>query len=208
MGEERNHIKIFVSSTVYDFETDLRRIFATLDGYGYEVYMSKEGTIPLDSSQSNLENCVNGVNECDVFLGIVRPRIGSGVLEKDGRSITAQEFDRAISLGKPRFILADYRVEFAHQFLNLMDLTPDSIPKNREKIYKDETGKEVVLLKPNNVIHGECVEIYRMAIQHDVNPAARVGNWAQPYKNSEDILRFLEAQFKNVERIKRMIDGK
>ena len=82
MSAERNHIKIFVSSTVYDFETDLRRIFATLDGYGYDVYMSKEGTIPLDSRFSNLVNCVNGVEECDVFLGIVRPRIGSGVLEK------------------------------------------------------------------------------------------------------------------------------
>ena len=47
MSEERNHIKVFVSSTVYDFETDLRRIFATLDGFGYDVYMSKEGTIRL-----------------------------------------------------------------------------------------------------------------------------------------------------------------
>ena len=122
MSEERNHIKIFVSSTVYDFETDLRRIFATLDGFGYDVYMSKEGTIPLDSRLSNLVNCVNGVEECDVFLGIVRPRIGSGVLEKEGRSITAQEFDRAIELDMPRFILADYRVEFAHKFLNLMKI--------------------------------------------------------------------------------------
>ena len=82
MNEERNHIKIFVSSTVYDFETDLRRIFLTLDGFGYDVYMSKEGTIPLDSRLSNLINCVNGVEECDIFLGIVRPLIGSGVLEK------------------------------------------------------------------------------------------------------------------------------
>lgn len=36
MSAERNHIKVFVSSTVYDFETDLRRIFATLDGFGYD----------------------------------------------------------------------------------------------------------------------------------------------------------------------------
>ena len=97
MSEKRNHIKVFVSSTVYDFETDLRRIFLTLDGFWYDVYMSKEGTIPLDSRLSNLINCVNGVEECDIFLGIVRPLIGSGVLEKGGRSITAQEFDKAIN---------------------------------------------------------------------------------------------------------------
>ena len=207
MSAERNHIKIFVSSTVYDFETDLRRIFATLDGYGYDVYMSKEGTIPLDSRFSNLVNCVNGVEECDVFLGIVRPRIGSGVLEKKGRSITAQEFDKAIEIDMPRFILADYRVEFAHKFLKLMDMGVDKIPLN--KIRKSiVAGKEVNLIKPNDIIHGECVEIYRLAIQdHVIPPTVRIGNWAQPYKDSEDIQRFIESQFKDVERIKSIIHG-
>lgn len=207
MSAERNHIKIFVSSTVYDFETDLSRIFATLDGYGYDVYMSKEGTIPLNSRLSNLVNCVNGVEECDVFLGIVRPLIGSGVLEKGGRSITAQEFDKAIESGMPRFILADYRVEFAHQFLKLMKMEFDAIPLNKE-ITDEENGKTIKKIKPNNVVHGECVEIYRLAIQDNIHPAmSRIGNWAQPYRNSEDILRFIEAQFKNVERIKSLING-
>ncbi|MBR5204919.1 MAG: DUF4062 domain-containing protein [Bacteroidaceae bacterium] len=208
MSEERNHIKIFVSSTVYDFETDLRRIFLTLDGFGYDVYMSKEGTIPLDSRLSNLVNCVNGVEECDIFLGIVRPLIGSGVLEKNGRSITAQEFDKAIELGKPRFVLADYRVEFAHKFLSLMKQNISSIPLNREKTVKDEEGNNKTILLPNNVVHGECVEIYRLAIQNTIKPANRIGNWAQPYKDSEDIQRFIESQFKDVERIKSIIDGK
>lgn len=207
MSEERNHIKIFVSSTVYDFETDLRRIFATLDGFGYDVYMSKEGTIPLDSRLSNLVNCVNGVEECDVFLGIVRPCIGSGVLEKDGRSITAQEFDKAIELNMPRFILADYRVEFAHKFLKLMNMNLDNIPLNREKII-EINGKEIKKVKPNNLVHGECVEIYRLAIQDAEEPANRIGNWAQPYKDGEDIQRFIESQFKDVERIKDLINGK
>ena len=203
MTAERNHIKVFVSSTFYDFETVLRNIFIMLDGFGYDVYMSKEGTIPLNSRLSNLVNCVNGVDECDVFLGIVRPLIGSGVLEKGARSITAQEFDRAIELGMLRFILADYRVEFAHKFLNLMDQNPDDIPLNKEKI-KD--GK--IIVKPNNLVHGECVDIYRSAIQNHIHPAsARIGNWAQPFKDGEDILRFVEAQFKNVELIKSLING-
>jgi len=207
MSEERNHIKIFVSSTVYDFETDLRRIFATLDGFGYDVYMSKEGTIPLDSRLSNLVNCVNGVEECDVFLGIVRPCIGSGVLEKDGRSITAQEFDKAIELNMPKFILADYRVEFAHKFLKLMNMNLDNIPLNIEKII-EINGEKVKKVKPNNLVHGECVEIYRLAIQDAKDPVNRTGNWAQPYKDGEDIQRFIESQFKDVERIKDLINGK
>lgn len=207
MNEERNHIKIFVSSTVYDFETDLRRIFLTLDGFGYDVYMSKEGTIPLDSRLSNLINCVNGVEECDIFLGIVRPLIGSGVLEKEGRSITAQEFDKAIELGIPRFILADYRIEFAHKFLKLMNMNIDSIPLNREKTITDEKNKKKTILTPNNIVHGECVEIYRLAIQDNTIPVNRIGNWAQPYKDSEDIQRFIESQFKDIERIKSLING-
>lgn len=209
MSAERNHIKIFVSSTVYDFETDLRRIFATLDGFGYDVYMSREGTIPLNSRFSNAINCVNAVDECDIFFGIVRPLIGSGVLEKGGRSITAQEFDRAIELGMLRYVLADYRVEFAHNFLNLMKIDLESIPLNKEKTIVDENGKNAIILKPNNLVHGECVEIYRNAIQNHIHPAsARIGNWAQPYKDGEDIQRFIEAQFKDVERIKTYLYGK
>ena len=207
MSEKRNHIKVFVSSTVYDFETDLRRIFLTLDGFGYDVYMSKEGTIPLDSRLSNLINCVNGVEECDIFLGIVRPLIGSGVLEKGGRSITAQEFDKAIELGIPRFVLADYRIEFADKFLKLMKLSLNSIPLNRERTITDEKEGKKTILIPNNIVHGECVEIYRLAIQNDIKPANRIGNWVQPYKDSEDIQRFIESQFKDVERIKSLING-
>ena len=206
MRAERNHIKVFVSSTVYDFETVLRNVFLMLDGFGYDVYMSKEGTIPLSSRLSNLVNCVNGVDECHVFLGIVRPLIGSGVLEKGARSITAQEFDRAIELGMPRFILADYRVEFAHKFLNLMDLETNAIPLNKEKT-TEKDGKKIIIQRPNNLVHGECVEIYRAAIQNHIKPSQRIGNWAQPFRDGEDILRFIEAQFKDVEHIKNLING-
>ena len=37
MYKERNHIKVFVSSTVYDFESQLDMVYSTLDGYGYDV---------------------------------------------------------------------------------------------------------------------------------------------------------------------------
>ena len=40
MYQERNHIKVFVSSTVYDFESHLDMVYSTLDDYGYDVMMS------------------------------------------------------------------------------------------------------------------------------------------------------------------------
>ena len=201
MNAERNHIKVFVSSTVYEFETELNRVFAMLDSFGYDVCMSKEGTIPLNSRLSNLINCVNAVKECDVFLGIIRPLKGSGVLERDGRSITAQEFDEAFMSDMPRFILADYRVEFAHKFLRLMRQDLDKIPDFTEK-----TKDGVTTRKPNLLIHAESVELYRLAIQEKVpDPAKRVGDWVQPYKDESDIARFVEAQFLNVEHIKSLL---
>lgn len=206
MTAERNHIKVFVSSTVYDFESTLRKVFAQLDSYGYDVYMSKEGTIPLDSRKSNLVNCVDAVSECDVFLGFVRPLVGSGVLEKGGRSITAQEFDEAYRLPMPHFVLADYRVEFAHKFLNLMRQDLSKIPSFFVNTEKKEDGSVIEVRKPNLVVHAECVEIYRLAIQNDIRPASRrVGNWAQPYFDETGIMLFIEGQFKNVEHIRSLI---
>lgn len=207
MSAERNHIRVFVSSTVYEFETELSRVFAQLDGYGYDVCMSKEGTVPLNSRLSNLVNCVNAVEECHVFLGIIRPLTGTGILEPNGRSITAQEFDRAIQIGMPRFVLADYRVEFAHKFLKLMGQDLAAIPNYKEReVTRD--GKKVWERKPNLIVHGECVDVYRKTVQdHVPRPMDRVGNWAQPYKDYDDISRFVEAQFQNVERIKMLLHG-
>lgn len=209
MAVERNHIKVFVSSTVYDFEATLNRMFATLDSYGYDVYMSKAGTIPIDSRRSNLVNCVEAVDECDVFLGIIRPLVGSGVLKKGERSITAQEFDRAFELPMTRFVLADYRVAFAHDFLRLVRQDLTTIPDYYAKKETQEYGSEVEVRKPNLTIHAEPVDLYRLAIQNHIRPAEdRIGNWAQPYKDESDIMRFIEFQFKNVERIKSIINGR
>lgn len=204
MAEERNNIKVFVSSTVYDFENELRQIYALLDGYGYEVHLSKEGTIPLDSRSSNADNCVRDVNQCNVFVGIIRPLLGSGILEKNGPSITEMEFDAAFSSDMPRFVLADYRVEFAHKFLDLMQINPENIPFTYEKKV-EEDGIFVEKRRSNKVVHSACVNLYRKSIKDGEDIKRRKGNWAQPFKDLEDILRHLEAQFKDVERIKKLL---
>ena len=88
MPAPRNHIKIFVASTVYDFQQELNAIYDLLDGFGYDVLNSHKGTMLIDSSKSNLINCLSGASDCDVFVGFIRPDYGSGVLEKGGKSIT------------------------------------------------------------------------------------------------------------------------
>lgn len=201
MFKERNHIKVFVSSTVYDFESQLDVVYSTLDGYGYDVMMSHKGTIQLDSKLSNLENCLKGVEMCDVFLGFIRPLTGTGVLKPGEKSITAQEFDVAFRANIPRFVLADYRVVFARQFLNIMKIPAGDIPYSVSKERKDGSSVE----RPNRVIHSESIELYNTAIQNNAFPINRKGNWVQEYKNLQDVMLHVEAQFKDVERIKQLV---
>ncbi len=208
---ERNGIKVFVSSTVYDFETQLTEVFAILDAMGYDVYMSKKGTIPIDSTLNSFVNCVESVGDCDVFLSFIRPLLGTGLYKGEEKSITEQEIETAIDLGMPRFVMADYRVEFAHKFLNMMKLDVGDIPVTFEK-EEEIDGEKITYRIPNKLIHPHAVRMYRTAIFNDVRPERkRTGNWVQPfqkvseYREFSDISVFVEAQFHDVERIKSLI---
>ncbi len=203
MFSERNHVKVFVSSTVYDFESHLDVVYSTLDGYGYDVLMSHKGTVPVDSKVSNLENCLKGVENCDVFLGFIRPLSGTGILKPGEKSITAQEFDVAFRVGMPRFVLADYRVVFARQFTNMMKIPIGDIPNYVEKATRSDGS---MVERPNRVIHSESIELYNIAIKNNTLPISRKGNWVQEYKNLQDVMLHVEAQFKDVERIKKLIN--
>lgn len=199
MRAKRNHIKVFVASTVYNFEYQLKQIYELFDGYGYDVLMSQKGTILLDSLQSNLQNCMDGVNECDVFLGFIRPDYGSGVLDKGGLSITHQEFQTAYKRNVPRFVLSDHRVVFTRAIFR------DSF------IIEDMTSKRIdfdkVSFDNNKVIDTRCIRMYNEAIKDKERPvSARTGNWVQEYINIDDITMHLESQFKYPERIQKLID--
>lgn len=200
MNAKRNHIKVFVASTVYNFEYVLRQVYELLDSYGYDVCMSHMGTILLDSSKSNLDNCINAVNECDVFVGFIRPDYGSGVLEKGGKSITHFEFETAYQREIARFVLADYRVVFTRSLFR------DSF------IVEDSTSKRIdfdqISFENNKVMDTRCIRMYNEAIKDKEKPASkRTGNWVQEYNSYDDIKMHLESQFKYPERIKKLIDN-
>jgi hypothetical protein len=200
MSAKRNHIKVFVASTVYNFEYVLRQVYELLDSYGYDVCMSHMGTILLDSSKSNLDNCINAVNECDVFIGFIRPDYGSGVLEKGGKSITHFEFETAYQREIPRFVLADYRVVFTRSLFRESFVVEDSTSK---RIDFDQISFE-----NNKVMDTRCIRMYNEAIKDKEKPASkRTGNWVQEYISYDDIKMHLESQFKYPERIKKLIDN-
>jgi hypothetical protein len=73
-----DRLTILVSSTVYGVEELLDRVYVVLTQYGYDVWMSHKGTMPVLPDRSNFENCLAAVEACGLFLGI-------GVTERQAR---------------------------------------------------------------------------------------------------------------------------
>ena len=58
---------ILVSSTVYGIEELLDRVYTLLTSFGYEVWMSHKGTVPVYPNQTAFESCLHAVQQCDLF---------------------------------------------------------------------------------------------------------------------------------------------
>ena len=182
--------RLMVASTVYHFEDQLKQICAVLGGFGYRVWNSHTGTIPVHPGRSNLENCLAAARDCDLFLGIVRPFYGSGKI--GDRSITHEEVREAVRLKKPRWFLVHRDVTFARQLL-------------KPYLFKSDGTRTKFRLRKNPVMDDlRVIDLYHDAIQHDVPPEDRKGHWAQEYSGLPEALDYLNSQFKNVKRIRRI----
>lgn len=122
MSAKTQPLKVMVSSSVHGTQSLLRQTYATLRGFGYEVICSPIGTLSVNPKQPNLDNCLRAVAECDIFIGFIRPIYGSGRDSKKDKSITHLELEKAIDLGKARWLLAHssvvkMRILVRHVFL-------------------------------------------------------------------------------------------
>jgi hypothetical protein len=98
MSKKKNEVKIMVGSTVYGFEDQLSQIVAQFNTLGYKVLNSHHGSIKVNPNLSNLDNCLKAVEECDLFLGIIRPYCGTGNIGE--KNISFEEIKEAIRLKK------------------------------------------------------------------------------------------------------------
>ncbi|XZW56183.1 DUF4062 domain-containing protein [Acinetobacter baumannii] len=177
-------LKIFVSSTVYGFEELLNRIYTLLTSFGYEVLMSHKGTVPVSSKETAFESCLRGVEECDLFLGVITPKYGTGKSEAESRSITHLEMLKAVELHKPRWFLAHNHVVFARSFLK------DLGYKNRED------RKNLALKKAANSIEDlKVIDLYEDVTLEGLPLEERQGNWVQKFETDDDANLFVIAQF-------------
>jgi len=180
---------LMVSSAVYGFEELLDRIYATLTNpdlkLGYEVWMSHAGTMPVDPKVTALESCRRAVTNCDLFLGIILPRYGSGKEKPKDDSIVHEELREAIRQGKPRWILAHEHVVFTRSLLGKLG-------------YPTAKKRGLLKLKRSDVFEDlRVIDMYDLATRQDVAVYKdRKGNWVQKFGTPEAANLFAVSQFR------------
>lgn len=198
MAKKMPRLKIMVSSTVYGIEELLDQVYALLGGFGYEVWMSHKGTVPINPNQTALESCLVAAEKCDLFLSIITPQYGTGVL--DGQlSITHQELLNAIALKKPRWILAHDHVVFARSLLRKLGGRDQQGRKDllAKLGFTDEKALQEMRKREVHVIDDfRVIDMYEAAIRHDLKVYQdRKGNWVQKFGEPDDVKLFSTAQF-------------
>lgn len=187
MSKSKQKTTILVSSTVYGIEELLDRVYTLLTNYGYEVWMSHKGTLPVRSDRTAFENCLAAVEKCNLFLGIITPHYGSGQDTKrpDEPSIVHQEMRLALELRKPRWILAHDHVVFARSLLTNLG-------------FIGKEGRKRLKLKRKPILDDlRVLDLYEEATidGDDIPLANRDGNWVQKFRNTEDGALFVGSQF-------------
>lgn len=190
----RSKLKIMVASTVHGFTENLELVCAALTGYGYEVWCSYKGTIPAHPGKSNLENCVEAAKNCDLFLGILRPYYGSGVV--GATSITHEEIKTAVDQNKPRWFLAHRDIDLIKQLLN--KLYVENRDGSENKSFKLNKGPILDDLR--------VIDMYNYALMSHIGIENRTGHWVQSYFNfSAEGMDYIKFQFKGVEEIRDIV---
>lgn len=179
-------IKIMVGSTVLGFENELYQIVALLQTLGYEVLNSHVGTIKVNPKLSNLENCLKAVEECDLFLGIIRPFYGTGNI--GDRNITFEEFKKAIELQKPYWFLVHRDVVFAR------------------KLWTKIQDSDNIKVLRNNFFDPRCLEVYNYVIRNHVPIRLRNGNWAQEFYRLDEMSIYIKTQFEDKKFIEQILE--
>lgn len=188
---------VLVSSTVYGVEELLDRVYTLLTGFGYEVWMSHKGTVPVRSDRTAFENCLAAVEKCDLFLGIITPNYGSGQDKQKPNelSITHQEVQKAIQLNKPRWILAHEHVVFAWSLLKNLGHKDKASRKKLSPAFK-----RTPILDDLRVL-----DLYEEAIIDELPLPKRDGNWVQKFRSTNDGSLFVASQFFRYQEVEQFI---
>lgn len=185
-------LRAMISSSVYGAESLLRQTYATLRGFGYDVICSPVGTLPVNPKMTNLDNCLKAVEQCQIFIGFIRPVYGSGRDSDKDKSVSHLELEKAISLGIPRWMLAHSSVVKMRRLV-------------RGVFYDDKGLRNEVQFKP---LIGEfddlrVIEMYDLAADSKRKRpwSKRLNHWVHEYHYDFEALDYISAQFGKPERV-------
>jgi hypothetical protein len=191
----KSKTKVLVSSAVYGFQDLLDQIYGVLVNLEYEVWMSHKGTLPIDPTKTAMESCIQAVHDCDLFLGIILPRYGSGKETKESDSVTHEELKTAIHLNKPRWILAHDHVVFAQKFLWNLG-------------HKTAVERATLSLEKKDVMEDlRVIDMLEIAMRKDIKLVKdRKGNWVQEFSDPKDANLFVFSQFRRIADAKEIVE--
>jgi len=166
----------------------LSQLCAILKSYGYNVINSHIGTVRVPSGRSNTQACLDAVDQCHVFFGIIRQFYGSG--------ITHKEISQAIKLNRPRWFATHSYVTFSRQVFRQYrwdskkkQVTPLTIPFAKTPVM-DSLG---------------VIEMYEEAINS--TGAIDQRKWAQDFFHFSELLTFVETNFHDHEWVREQCKG-
>ncbi len=193
MSSKSQPLKVMISSSVHHgAQSLLRQTYATLKGFGYDVICSPVGTVAVNPMESNLDSCLQAVDECDFFIGFIRPIYGSGRDFKEDKSITHLELERAVNLERPRWMLAHSSVVKMRSLVR--------------HIFYDKNGRRNA--QEFKALRGEfddprVIEMFELAADFNSEKAwsQRMNHWVHEYHYDFEALDFISAQFSNPKRV-------
>ena len=186
--------KIFVSSTVLDFE-DLRSALKYyLEELGYDIQMSEYPNFNVDPKCSKFDACIKNLEKCQYFILLIGYRRGNWY-DKDKLSITNKEYRTAKEL-----------IEKGHK-LKIIAFVRKSIwilKNDRQSLLKHFSEKSVQF---SNEIDktGTCIiddPLYIFNFLSEISEGIKYGgsdspanNWIYDFESFEDIIIALKTTF-------------
>lgn len=184
----KHKLKIMIASTVYGFETEVSQLCGVLNSFGYEVLNSHIGTIRKPKGPGNVKACLDAVEQCDLFFGIIRQHYSSG--------ITHKEIKEAIRLDKPRWFVAHAYVTFARQVFRQYRFNKNGTMKKKPDIEFQKTPVMDDL---------RVIDMYDDAICATKPMNER--DWAQEFFHFNELLTYVDTTFKDVDWIRKQCTG-
>lgn len=213
--------KVMISSSMNGFEGMLSLFEKRIEGFGYDVILSMSGKIKVNPHLGNFDNCLKAVEECDVFLGIIRTDCGTG---REGDScITFDEFKYARKLGKPCWFIIDNKVKYYKYLLRNLNLrehptTKDDDLKGFIESYYDRKVRnredlprvlELYKSKEHRIFDPLCFEMEDF-VNHKGTPKSEVkNNWMQycNFDKPQESFDFIDRNIGNKQFVDDIIKG-